>query len=138
MAITLALAFSLLANAVRVITPRPRRVRGFYDAAQWINRNVPESAIVAGFQTGIFGYYLERRFYGLDGKINIGALEAMRERRIDEYVRDRKIEYLADWPFVLDALLVNRSADREFLKRQQQVYSNGDVVVYRIGRRDRR
>jgi hypothetical protein len=137
MAIALALAFSLLANAVRVITPRPRRVRGFYDAAQWINRNVPESAIVAGFQTGIFGYYLERRFYGLDGKINIGALEAMRERRIDEYVRDRKIEYLADWPFVLDALLVNRSADREFLKRQQQVYSNGDVVVYRVGRRDR-
>jgi hypothetical protein len=92
MAITLALAISLLANAVSVITPRPRRVRGFYDAAEWINRNVPESAIVGGFQTGIFGYYLERRFYGLDGKINIAALDAMREHRIDEYVRDQGIE----------------------------------------------
>jgi hypothetical protein len=133
MAITLALAISLLANAVSVITPRPRRVRGFYDAAKWINRNVPESAIVGGFQTGIFGYYLERRFYGLDGKINIAALDAMREHRIDEYVRDQGIEYLADWPFVLNALLVKRSSDREFLRRQQQVYTNGEVVVYRIG-----
>ncbi|MFP8881007.1 MAG: glycosyltransferase family 39 protein [Myxococcota bacterium] len=126
------LAFSLLADAIAVSQPRQRGVRGFYDAALWINRNTPPGAIIGAFQTGIFGYYLERPFYGLDGKVNIDALEALRDSRIDEYVRDKRIEYLADWAFIIEDLFVARARNPDALGRFQKVYSNGDVLIYRV------
>ncbi len=126
------LGFSLLADTIAVSKPRLRGVRGFYDAALWINRNTPPGAIIGAFQTGIFGYYLERPFYGLDGKINIDALEALRESRIDEYVRDKRIAYLADWPFVFEDLFSARARDPHALSRLEPVYSNRDVMIYHV------
>ena len=70
---------------------------GYYDAALWVNENLPEDAVVGAFQTGILGYYLDRRFHGLDGKINQEALEALRAGTIDRYVEDRQIDVLLDW-----------------------------------------
>ena len=127
-----ALALTLLADGITVTSPRSRGARGFYDAALWINQHTPDSALVGAFQTGIFGYYLERPFYGLDGKINIDALQALENKRIDDYIRAKRIEYLADWPFILEDLLVKRSRDPSYLERQQKVYANRDVVIYRL------
>ncbi len=126
------LGFSLLADAITVSQPRQRGMRGLYEASLWINQNTPPGALIGAFQTGIFGYYLDRPFYGLDGKINIDALEALRGSRIDEYVRDKRIEYLADWPFILEDLFVARSRDPDPLARFEQVFSNRDVVIYRV------
>jgi hypothetical protein len=124
--------FSLLADAVSVGQPRQRGVRGFYQAALWINQNTSPGAIIGAFQTGIFGYYLERPFYGLDGKINIDALDALRESRIDTYVRDKGIEYLADWPFIFEDLYVARAQNPDALEHLDPIYSNRDVVIYRV------
>jgi hypothetical protein len=105
-----------------------------YQAAGWINENLPEESIVGGFQTGILGYYLERDFYGLDGKINAAALTAMRERTMDKYIVAKGMDYILDWPWILDCLLSRRAADPDFLEHQQLIYTNGGVHIYRIQR----
>lgn len=130
--LAVALASSLLADSVHVLAPPQERVPGFYDAARWLNRNTPEDSVVAAFQSGIFGFHAERPFHGLDGKINLEALDALRAGRIDEYILENEIDYVVDWPFILDALLSNRARDPGFLERQQLVYSNGEVLVYRV------
>ena len=104
-----------------------------YRAAEWLNANTPPDAVIGGFQTGILGYYLERPFHGLDGKINDDALEALRAKRIDIYIREHGIDYLADWPWILHDLCERRSEDPDFLSRQERVHLNEGVAVYRIG-----
>lgn len=104
---------------------------GYYKMAEWVNANTEKSAIIGSFQTGILGYYLERKFYGLDGKINQDALNAMKENRIDEYVKEKNINYIMDKPKVLNDLFVKRSRDKDFLKKQQLVLKDY-YVVYRI------
>ena len=91
----------LIPDAAALLRKDPPPPLEFYDAAIWINRNLPKSAVVGAFQSGILGYYLEREFYGLDGKINADALEALRGGRIDAYMQERGIGYLADWRWVI-------------------------------------
>jgi hypothetical protein len=86
-----------------------------YTATLWLNTHTPTDAIIGGFQTGVLGYYLERKFYALDGKVNGDALTAMQNKRIDWYVLDRHIDYLIDSPWILHDLFVKRSVDESIL-----------------------
>jgi hypothetical protein len=86
--------------------------------ARFVNTNTPKGAVIGGFQTGIVGYYLDRRFVSLDGKTNSEALRALENGRMDEYIEAQGIDYLMDWPWLLDDLLVRRSADPGYLARQ--------------------
>jgi hypothetical protein len=103
----------------------------FYYTAQWLNQNTPPDAIIGSFQTGITGYYLERRFYGLDGKINLDALHAMQDKRMDRYVQEKGIDYVADWDWILNDLFTRRSEDAAFLSKQQKLWQ-GPADVYRL------
>ena len=94
---------------------------GYYEAAVWVNENTPKQALIGAYQTGILGYYLERRFHGLDGKINVLSLDAMRSKSMDLYVKREKIDYLMDWPWILDDLFVKRARDPLFLAKQRKV-----------------
>jgi Dolichyl-phosphate-mannose-protein mannosyltransferase len=109
----------------------------FYQVAEWLNANTPPDAVVGAFQTGITGYYLERRFYALDGKVNIDALHAMQSKRIDRYVQEKGIDYLADWPWILNDLFTRRSEDPGFLSRQKLIWQ-GPADVYELDNPDGR
>jgi hypothetical protein len=104
----------------------------YYEVAAWINANTPPEAIIGMFQSGITGFYLERRFYGLDGKINLDALRAMQSKTIDRYVKEKGIDYLMDWPWILRDLFTRRSEDPAFLSRQKLVWE-GPYDVYDLG-----
>jgi hypothetical protein len=41
-----------------------------YEAAEWINANLPADAILAGWDVGIAGYYADARLINLDGLVN--------------------------------------------------------------------
>jgi Dolichyl-phosphate-mannose-protein mannosyltransferase len=105
------------------------RKTSMYDTALWINENTPPDAVIGAFQSGIVGYYLNRDFYGLDGKINRGALRAMREHRMDVYVREKQISYLLDWPALIDTLFVRRSLSPDPLA-SWKIVRDGTVRVY--------
>jgi hypothetical protein len=92
-----------------------------YQIARLINETTAEDAVIGAFQTGIVGYYLDRRFVSLDGKTNIDALRAMQDGRIDEYIEAQGIDYLMDWPWVLRDLLARRSTDPDYLERQKLI-----------------
>lgn len=124
---------TLTFNSLQLIEKQARveRPSSYWVAAQWANENTPEDAVLGVFQTGIFGYFVERSFYGLDGKINRDALVAMKERRIDAYVREQQIDYLMDWPWILQDLYTQRSEDPTLLERTPRLWE-GAFHVYRL------
>ena len=121
----------MAASAIRVVRVHMRtKPTEHYDATQWINENTPREAVIGAFQSGILGYYLDRRFYGLDGKINGEALKAMKKNRIDLYVSEKKISYLADWPWIIDALFVRHAQVPDPL-HSWEIIHEGPFRVYR-------
>jgi hypothetical protein len=133
-AVALALGYGLHGSLQRIETALRRGTPSrYYEMALWVNRGTPPNAVIGAFQTGILGYFVERRFHGLDGKINLAALQAMQARRIDRYVVDEGIDYLMDWRVILRDLFTARAEDPQFLARQE-VVRRGQYDVYRLRR----
>ncbi|MGH7908735.1 MAG: hypothetical protein ACRENW_02670, partial [Thermodesulfobacteriota bacterium] len=66
-------------------------------AARWLSENVPPDATVGAWNAGILGYYATQRVVNLDGLINnFELLPYLRERRISDYIRRKRIAYLSD------------------------------------------
>ena len=64
---------------------------------KWVQGNVPEIQWVGAVQTGTLGFFHDRTL-NLDGKVNPAALRAILENgNVLEYVRNSKIDYIADW-----------------------------------------
>ncbi len=69
---------------------------------KWVQGNVPDSQWVGAPQTGTLGFFHDRTI-NLDGKVNPLALRAILEKgNVLEYVRNSKINYIADWYGVAD------------------------------------
>ena len=67
------------------------------DMARWLAENHP-GARTAAWNAGILGFYSDTVLFNLDGVINDEALAANRERRIDDYILDRGIEFVVEEP----------------------------------------
>jgi hypothetical protein len=73
--------------------------------AGYLSRNYPHEKIGA-FQSGVIGYF-NTNVVNLDGKINIGALNALKEKQLHTFIDRERITVLADWPGYI-ALLDSR------------------------------
>ncbi len=70
---------------------------GRYRAAVWIRENLPETAIVGSWNSGVIGYYADCHVVNLDGLANgWGFVPYLEEKRLADYIRDVGIEYIAD------------------------------------------
>ncbi len=67
-----------------------------YEASLWMNKNFPEERIVGAFNAGILGYFSENRVINLDGLVNNSAAEAIRNKKVWSYIKQQKIDYIAD------------------------------------------
>lgn len=67
-----------------------------FEIVQWVEDNVPEDAWIGAVQTGTLGYFHDRTI-NLDGKVNPEALQARIDKRVFDYVVERRLEYLVDW-----------------------------------------
>lgn len=68
-----------------------------YEAARWMETNVPDDALVGSWNAGVLGYYAKQRVVNLDGLINSYELVPhLRERTIPQYILDEDIEYLSE------------------------------------------
>src|SRR4029079_11078160 len=56
----------------------------------------PPQAVVGAFNAGIVSYFSGRPTVNLDGAMNASAIDAVRERRLGEYIRASGITHLAD------------------------------------------
>lgn len=81
----------------------------FYaDQWGWVRDNLSgRDAKVGAAQTGTLGYF-RRSAVNLDGKVNYEALSALKTGRIGNYILDKDIEYLIDWPINLEMNFLKR------------------------------
>jgi hypothetical protein len=86
---------------------------GLYNSSIWMNQNIPNTSTVGAFQSGIIGYYAKSPVINLDGKVNHKAYTALRDKNMWEYICQEEIDYVADWPNIIDILLVKRSSQWE-------------------------
>ncbi len=68
-----------------------------YEAAHWMNENLPENSTIGVFNAGVQAYFSEHRIVNLDGLVNNEAASALRERRLWAYLDEEHIGYLADF-----------------------------------------
>ncbi len=105
-----------------------------YDAAVWLNTHTDQDEEIGAISAGIYGY-MTRRTIDLAGVVNEEAYRAMREKRIFDYLLEKKITYLVDREDMVR--FYSRRFDREgFLDRLVPVKRFGmalsDIVVYKI------
>lgn len=68
-------------------------------ASRWIDGHTAPDARVGSFNSGLVGYFDRRTTVNLDGVMNPDAAAAIRDRRVGDYIRSRRIDVLADFPF---------------------------------------
>ncbi|MDD5431279.1 MAG: hypothetical protein PHP03_03615 [Candidatus Pacebacteria bacterium] len=72
-----------------------------YKSSLWVRDNVPASARIAAFNSGIHGYFSGHFVMNSDGLINNSAYEAMRQNRLWDLFKLEKIDYILDYEVVL-------------------------------------
>jgi hypothetical protein len=112
--------------------PEPRA--GFYEAAMWMNENLPADAKIGAFQSGVMVYYTDAQMINLDGKVNADAHHAMTEGRMWDYICEQGITHVADWPVMVYFLLMQRSMDWQEGNLEQIALLDGWINPMQINR----
>lgn len=104
-----------------------------YNAALWLNQNVPESAIVGSWNAGVIGYYSKQPVINLDGLINnFELLPYIAENRIDQYILNKKIDYIADIKPTLDLHLADKSLSVTEVYRAHNSFMGQPYIIYKV------
>jgi hypothetical protein len=101
--VIIALFGVLVDRTYRAATTQPRHWQPHsYRAAVWVRNNLPPDARLALRDAGLFGLLSERSVVNLDGLVNnLEYQECLRMRRLNDYFRQKGIQYLvlhAYWP----------------------------------------
>lgn len=94
---------ALFAGYVLEVTRAPYLAQpAMYQAALWIDANLPPEARIGAQNSGIQQYYSGRVVLNFDGKLNHEIIPVLARRELDVYLRSRGIEYIVDLPEVSD------------------------------------
>ena len=95
-------------------TPEPW---GYMRIGLWAREHFAPGTVIGGSQTGALGYFADKlTVVNLDGVVNKACLEAMRQKRAMDYLRESGVEFLV-W-----------QDDIDFLARESRRTSPGDLV----------
>ena len=120
-----------LAFLVPLLTPNYISI-ALYDAAIWMNKNLPKGTTVGSMQSGIIGYYSNHRVVAMDGKMRPDALSAIREGQLYCFAMNQRVEYIADVQFVLNCWFYPAAGAPFDPSMLQPIYNNGVVTVYKL------
>jgi len=70
--------------------------RDVFESEQRFDQIVPQDQVIGCFNAGIPGYFSKHTIVNLDGLVNNTIYEYYRARRVDAYLRDAHVSYLAD------------------------------------------
>lgn len=107
---------------------------GFYEAAVWLNENVPDDARIGAFQSGVIVYYTDATVINLDGKVNADAHHAMTDGQMWNYICDQNLDYVVDWPVMIYFLLMQRSQNWQEGNLEQIALIDGLINPIQINR----
>jgi len=115
----------------------PPAVSFYYETAQWIDKNIPESAKIGGFETGIVNYFTpNHKIINLDGPQNADTLKALEDGRVMEYIRKEKIEYIFGQGIIIKNQLFRASKTPPKDGELELIWPHGRVndtmLVYKV------
>ncbi len=74
---------------------RNDRTLGYRNAGLWARGRFPAGTVIGALQSGAIGYYADSLVVvNMDGVVNRAAYEALRARRLSDYLRDSGARYL--------------------------------------------
>jgi hypothetical protein len=102
--------------------PRPPR---YLSIARFAKAHVPQKATVGAFQSGCVSYWLDNKVVNLDGLINEEAYVHLKNKTMDVYLANQKIDYLVEevvlfnmWDKYLGGQL---SRDYSIVRRKKEI-----------------
>jgi len=101
----------------------------FYDVAKWVEEHVAPNETVGVFQGGAVGYLSDRRVVNLDGKVNGGALEALKNGTLVEYLDTEGIDVVLDNRQVISLFLGKPDQDTSRLVAFDRIMFRSDGGV---------
>ena len=119
----------------------------FVRMAEYINANLPQSAIIGAYSSGILSYFCERRVINLDGLANNEIVAVARSRRMDAYLDAKGVRYLADHESIIRpgfTVGLQIDGDPRYVKRLRELHrvpdpsAFGDIVLWEVLPRDDR
>lgn len=100
----------------------------WFEAAAWASSNLPEDAVVAIRDAGLFGYMSGRRTINLDGVVNSYAFQdVLRDQQLAKYFEETGVTHLADYQTRYDA------QDRYRFRVPSHLHRDGGMFV-EVGR----
>ena len=105
-------------------------------AAQWINTNTPQNAVIATHDIGIIGYYTQRQIVDLAGLITPEIVPMMNNpQKMADFVRAKQVTYLIVYSGYYHELLTALDAHLVYSPGAEQLRAMGvePFEVYKIG-----
>jgi hypothetical protein len=105
-------------------------------AAQWINTNTPQNAVIATHDIGIIGYYTQRQIVDLAGLITPEIVPIMNNpQKMAAFVRGKQVTYLLVYSGYYRELLTALDAQLVYSPGAEQLRAMGvePFEVYEIG-----
>jgi hypothetical protein len=73
------------------------------DAGEWIDRNLPDDAVLASWDAGVLGYFADRPVVNLDGVVNsVAFVDARDAGRLGPFLAERGVGFVANHGTVVD------------------------------------
>ncbi|MCU0372131.1 MAG: hypothetical protein MUE56_02660, partial [Ignavibacteria bacterium] len=94
---------------------------GYFGISAWVSGNLKEGSRIGSLQTGSLAYFAENvKVYNLDGVVNAHALNAIKQNRLIDYIKENKLEYVLLW-----------NINHEFVKAKSDNYRESDLTHLR-------
>jgi hypothetical protein len=103
---------------------------GYFGISAWVSGNMKEGSIIGSLQTGALAYFAENvKVYNLDGVVNPLALNAIKQIRLIDYIKENKLEYVLLWNINYEFIIAKsgnfRESDLTHLSRIEGIKSWG-------------
>lgn len=80
----------------------------YYKIARWINQNIAPDKVVGVFSSGTIGYFAKPQVINLDGVVNKDAYLALKEKKMLDYIKPDKIDYVIDLTPQINEMVFNK------------------------------
>jgi len=104
---------------------------GYYGVSMWLNENTEKEAIIGAFQSGTMSFFVERRLINLDGVVNKKAYNALLNKQLTEYLIDKKVDYVVEWPQGIENFIFDNSSNKQLAANTLKLLKN-DIYFFDI------